>query len=477
MKTDEHNDRIVVALVSPLEAEAPPQFYLLEPGDGDDATRPLTLDLNVAQKLAAAPASVSKLAAKKDRTETLGRFLFRKLRMHPAIKTSVVPLLHLNPPKGSPFYLYFKHRRPDLEQLPWESLFAPDVGYLSQNRDFAVGRMFDTNSKKSEWVFEPPLKIAAVLGAGGTEGQKVDADQQWKGLSKAVNKSALPVQLKVLTCQQKLCARINRTGKRSGLPVKAELIRDRNQLFAEISEFAPHILHFFCHGRATSKPQLEVATWRDWDGDEPGTILIEGEQLKQNTDLDNNIWLVTLNCCESAKNGPGRSSLSMPVASNLVRGGIPAVIGMRERVSDDFANKFCALFYEYFLTELQRRLDEASRDRNHKTRVHWACGLFQVRQDMYSRSSPEWTLPVLHTRREPFELKLNPAYRLSRTGAAGRQRAARTRSRLSTEEIHQYGEELRQLYEDRKLVVVAGSKMAARRIDRRIAEINRILAS
>jgi len=477
------SERIVVALQRPVVG--PPQLYLLEPGTHGAADQPLSLDLDEIERLVAlarvpGPGPAAAGHNQRDWLEAFGSALFEKLMAHPAFESSVLPLLRLNPEKSEPFYLYFQHRMPAVEALPWEALFAPDVGFLSQNHDFAMARMLNTNSTKTEWLFEPPLKIAAVLGAGGVPGESISGDQQWASLAKAAGGAALPVRVKVLTCQDELRDAINLAGLErevDGAPwVTAELISDRDQLFAAIRGFAPHILHVFCHGIATTRPQLQVATYRDWGSEEPGSILIEGEQLKQNADMDGNIWLVTLNCCETAKDGAGSSSLSMPVACNLVSGGIPVVVGMRERIDDDFANTFCALFYEALLDELSRRLIEAAETGS--TDMHWACGLFKVRQSMYERrkADPAWTLPVMHTRLKRFQLKLNPTQRLPAALAPGAPTAARAgTATLSASDLHEYGEELLQLYEDQK--AFAAIPGLPERIQRRIDEINRALSA
>lgn len=474
------SERIVVALQSPVVG--PPQLYLLEPDTHAAAGMPLPLDMDAIARLAAlagAAAPDPETDPDVDFMERFGKALFDNLNAHPAFKDTVMPLLRLNPNHDEPFYLYFEHRMQALEELPWEALFAPDVGFLSQNRDFGIGRMLNSNSTKSEWLFEPPLKIAAVLGAGGGDGEKIGGAGQWKHLRDAVVESRLPVRLRVLTCEAGLRDEINRAAMPGPMQpgvepwVTADLIQNRDQLFAELRAFAPHILHFFCHGIADTKPQLQVASYRDWGTDAPGSILIEGEQLKQNADLDGNIWLVTLNCCETAKPGHGpSSSLSMPVACNLVCGGIPVAVGMRERIDDAFADKFCGLFYQALLAELRRRVDEAKN--SGMTDVHWACGLFQVRQSMYQelKSSAAWTVPVMHTRLKPFQLKLNPAHDIPETLTAAPAPPG-MKTGLTAEEIHEYGQELMQLAEDRKLYVQFDAVVA--RIDQRTAEINAIL--
>ena len=483
------NDRIVVALQSPIVG--PPQFYLLEPDTHDAAGQPLQLTLDAVKNLTELAGAPS-LDPAQDAMEAFGTALYAQLSAHPAIKDSVLPLLHMNPPQLEPFYLYFQHRMQSIEELPWEALSAPDVGYLAQNRDFSMARMLNTNSTKSEWLFEPPLKIAAVLGAGGDKDERIGGAEQWAKLWKAVNESKLPVRLMVLTCELALRNKINKTGaaaaKQSAgaLQVTAHLINDRDELFAQIQQFGPHILHFFCHGAATSKPQLQVASYKDWETDAPGSILIEGEQLKQNADLEGNIWLVILNCCETAKGGPGNSSLSMPVACNLVGGGIPVAVGMRERITGEFANTFCGLFYQSLLTELRLRLEEARK--TGCTDVHWACSLFKVRGSLYekSKADKQWTIPVMHTRLKRFQLKLNPALvnpalvnPVPASPAAGGPAAEPTlpaaASGLSRRDIHEYGQELLQLLEDVKLYDHIGSVVGI--VKQRTAEIKQVLKS
>lgn len=470
-------DRIVVALQKPVNG--PPQLYLMEPSTHGTWDQPLALDPAEVDRLAELAGAPQDPEQQEDRMEKFGRALFDKLMAHPAFESSVSPLLHLNPAQREPFYLYFQHRMPTVEQLPWEALFAPHVGFLSQNQDFAVARMLNTNNAKTEWLYEPPLKMVAVLAASGAVDERIDATDQWERLWSAIQDTRLPIRVQVLTCQLALRDQVNEAGRkeaRGGEPrVTAELIHDRDDLFARIGAFAPHILHFFCHGVATTRPQLQVGTFRDWETEVPGSILIEGEQLRQNADPEGNIWLVTLNCCDSARDGAGGSWLSMPVACNLVSGGIPVAVGMRERIDQHFANDFCKLFYETLFAELVRRLEEAKQTGS--TDVHWACGLFKVRQSMHAnlKADPAWTVPVMHTRLGRFQLKLNPAQVRDAGFPATPAAVAPTAQGLSAQAIHEYGEELLQLYEDRKLFAALPAVTA--RIDQRIADINQALGA
>lgn len=475
------NNRIVVGLQSPMVG--PPQLYLLEPSTHPAAGRPLAFDLQQLKELMDLAKQACLPGAPPDvlRMQKFGETLFARLNFHPAIAGTVGPLLHLHPDQLAPFYFYFEHRVHEIECLPLEALFAPDIGFLSQNRDFAMARMFYCNSAKSEWLYEPPLKIAAVLGAGGDEDEKISAQGQWEGLRDMIKGSALPIELKIWTCQIDLRDEINtfvehnRLADGHAMPVSAELIRDRDQLFLCIREFAPQMLHVFCHGSAQTKPVLQLATFQDWETDAPGSIHIEGEQLKQNADLDGHIWLVTLNCCETARDGPDDSSLSMPVACNLVGSGIPVVIGMRERIDVTFADKFCTLFYRSVIEELHKRLEEA-REKG-VTNVHWARGLFQVRQSMYQNmvSGHDWTMPVMHTRLKPFQLRVNPAGSAKVNGTTVLPPGPGKQGGVSAQEIHQYGEELLQLHEDRK--IYAHLAVVVKRINQRIEEIEKALSA
>ncbi|MFN3790960.1 CHAT domain-containing protein [Massilia sp.] len=492
---------IVVALEDLLNGS--PLLYLIEQ-DEDGGSLPAqvsealvsTIETNIRQ-LPTAPDQAALV-------RQIGQDLLALLSSHPDIEAVIRKKLNANRKHEEPIYLYFKHQITKFEHWPWEALYAKDVGFLAQDKKFAVARSQCCNYGKSEWAFEPPLRILAVLGASGSSSGRdkpVSGKEQWHSLRDAVAASGLPVELRVLTCERTLRNGINRERldwaaadlippdkpARPGhrIPPPEAGLAPRDLLFNYIEAYAPHILHVFSHATADPNPQLQVGTYRDWELCSQGSILIEGNQLKERADSDGNIWLVTLNCCETAMNGPGTGALSMSVAAMLARQGVPAVVGMREQISKDFANAFSHLFYDALLNDLRARITRAPASGG-LVDIHWACGLFKIRQRVADGASSllEWTLPVMHTAYD-FKLMVKTpilaAPILSRTKTARtkpakgsmRTRATPKPKRLSEKQARELTDELLQLYEDRKLFV--RKKPVVKVIDRRIATIARLL--
>lgn len=476
------NDRIVVVLHKTVNG--PPHFFLAEPARHPDAGMPMALDMQRARQL------LQKMSDSTVQGEAVirevGMELLKMLSDHPAVKSDVLPLLDVKMAHEEPIYLFMKDRNPDLEQLPWEAMYAPNVGFLSANKNFPIARAQKVVYETSEWSFMPPLKIMAVMGASGVDtSTRISAVEQWENLYAVLKRAHTEISLRVLVCEEELKKRIEAEGKDW---ISVDLLHNRDQLFNDIRDFGPHILHFFCHAMAAPFPQLQVASWKNWETEMPGGIRIEGTQLKQRADPHGNIWLVTLNCCDSAQDAGGKESLSMPMACALVNSGFPAVVGMREQVAEDFAHDFCRLFYEALLDDFAQRLSNA-KERKGETDIHWACALFATRQriceiidsqnlfsDVAARAK-EWTIPVIYTRLDPFHLKV-----ISAQGAQEIVLPAEgpdtplpevaedsVKPRLTAKQIHQLAEEMLQLMEDRTLF--KDLPLVVVRIDARLAEI------
>jgi hypothetical protein len=498
---------IVIALENPLRGE--PTIRLVEPGeDGGEGSRPMPIEESLITALEERLDRLHKAGDQEALVKEIGEHLLKVLNCHPSIAKEVKQKLDLNHIQEEPIYLYFRHRIQKLERWPWETLYAPNVGFVSQNKKFAIARSHCCSKGKTEWLFEPPLKIMAVLGASGSEtGDKVPGVFQWEGLRKAIEDSVLPVELRVLTCQRSLMDGINR--QRLGW-VRADLIppskpaaeghtlpspgvgmAPRDLLFEYIAAYKPHILHLFCHAGADPVPQLQVATYSDWEDAKAGSIVIDGKQLKQRADPAHEMWMVTLNCCDSARDGPGTSSLSIPVAAALASEGIPAVVGMREQIPNTFADAFSRLFYGALLVDFQERVNRAPAD-DGLVDIHWACGLFTIRQMAANGADGDvldWTLPVMHT---SYDFKLRVKGRARRPRVTGttkrstggvrpgakkqvlRPQPPRNEKSLSRREVAELEDELLQLYEDLKLV--SGSP-ASKAIRKRIQTINRHLSN
>lgn len=441
---------IVVAIQTPLGGK--PQLYLAKPSGLANAARPVSIN----------PRRFQALRARIDRCGTpeevqrIGKGFLTVLGRHPDIRSSVLPLLNPAQQLPQPVYLYFVHRDEALESMPWETLYAPDVGFVAQNRRFAVARAQQYSSTKSEWQFEAPLRIMAVLGASGPDDRsRFSGVGQWQGIRDAILGQQLQAELEVQTCDTDLRDEVNA----AGLPwARATLMHDRAGLFASIQKFRPHLLHFFCHGASEPTPHLQVASYKDWATYQGGSIVIEAAQLAQQADRHADIWLVTLNCCESAEFAGGPSSLSLPMIWAMVNAGIPTAVGMRQRIDSAFADSFCSLFYDELLGDFRIWLSAAAAGNN--TEIHWAHSLSGIRL-AGNGAALGWTIPIMQTRLDPFRLILTPP---------------KVPHGPSLQEIRDHMGELAQLQEDRKVYAHLGDDSPiVRIINRRIAQIKRIL--
>ena len=348
-----------------------------------------------------------------NRVMEAGQKLFEDLAAHPAVKSAISEALRELEGGCSPIYL----RLDDVttaEDLPWEAVFySESKEFLALDPRWPIARVRAAKvaDPRIEYNFELPLRITAVLSAaGGTENARAPAAPQWKEMYDTIRQNlaapnAMPVELTVLVGEESLRDEITNLQ----MPwIRCGLIADRDSLLQTIKDSRPHLLHFFCHGTADEIPHLKIGSFTDWEAERDGTIAITGEVLRRSADPNQEIWLVTLNCCESAKQTRDARGL----ASRLVEAGFPAVIGMREIIDVDVAHKFCKWFYPALLDLIaQAEADGPNRD------IEWAQAVTVVREKLANASGkgipPQqaakdckmWTIPALYTRREPFLLK------------------------------------------------------------------------
>lgn len=100
-----------------------------------------------------------------------------------------------------------------------------------------------------------------------------------------------------------------------------------------------HILHFMGHGGFDSRSGKCVLIFK---GDDNKGIPIDGEALK--LALTPSVRLVFLNACETARIPEADPFAAIP--TELLLGGITAVLSMQFPISDSAAIKFCETFYK-----------------------------------------------------------------------------------------------------------------------------------
>jgi energy-coupling factor transporter ATP-binding protein EcfA2 len=136
-----------------------------------------------------------------------------------------------------------------------------------------------------------------------------------------------------------------------------------DELITRLTEGAYPILHVLCHGRFNSNNGETVLFLEQATADGRGTVAlaqpVSGTELvKRLTPLKRLPYLVFLSACESS--APEAEQRLGGLAQRLVRDlGIPAVIGMTEKVSVRTAHALAAAFYQRLLQ--QKKLGEVDR--------------------------------------------------------------------------------------------------------------------
>jgi CHAT domain len=349
-----------------------------------------------------------------ERVREAGEKLFADLSVHPAVGLALDAALQ----QGDYSPICFRlDDVVDADQLPWEAFRAGASGFVALDARWPIVRMRETTEEtapRAVYEFVAPVRIAVVLSAaGGTPATRAPALPQWLKIQQTLQKhlaapNALPLELLVLTCEEQLRDTI-RAANFAG--VSAGLIADKEDLIGRIRDMGPNLLHFFCHGTAEETPHLQIGTYNDWEAQQEPSIALEARELRQRADKDQNVWLVTLNCCESATRAGDARSL----ANSLVAAGFPAALGMREAIDVETAHLLCEFFYPAAFNLIGSAAEGGS-----PVVIEWAAALHEARSGLVNscaagavpqaaaRSCKTWTIPVLYTRREPILIKRLP---------------------------------------------------------------------
>ena len=352
-----------------------------------------------------------------DRVEAAGKKLFDELHANPAIASAIEAALQQQQGGCSPICLRLDESATAADELPWEAVFGQGIGgaseFLALDERWPIVRLREVIETEPApfYTLQPPLRITVVLSAAGSTAlTRAPAEPQWNHVRETIQKhlqapNAVPVKVTVFIGEEDLLNVI----RSANLPwVTAELIADKSSLLDAMKDTRPQILHFFCHGTVEATAYLRIGSYTDWEAERDPTIAITASELRQSVDPDQNTWLVTLNCCESATRAADARSL----ASSLVRAGFPAALGMREAIDVQHAHLLCQFFYPKVM-EMIRQVPVGGTG----TEIEWAKALSVARSrfvDHHNAAIPPqqaassfkvWTIPALYTRREPFVLK------------------------------------------------------------------------
>ena len=363
---------------------------------------------------------------------TGGRFLYEELLKNSAVSCAFTQTLAIQRGSVAPICIYLLASG-NAEALPWETLCRPQSTFLALNEQWPIARITSrAHMTNIERAFEPPLKVTIIIST-------TDRDEthklEWEALYNALKNANIKLALQVFVCQEGLQNSIKEIHDER---IQVELLRNskKREFLDAVKKFNPHILHFFCHGSAEYGPYLRLATFEEWtrksfpdeEGenedesialDEEGenidySIALESNELQPLANRDSHIWLVTLNCCQGATSVNGVRSF----ARALVDGKFPAVIGMREPITNNDAHVFCRAFYSAFVQRFEQWLTEREGTAEIEAEIEWEELLYTPRAllcDNYSNGLPrsaaaarnrEWTLPIIYVRPETFKLRI-----------------------------------------------------------------------
>jgi len=396
-----------------------------------------------------------------DVVKRVGEQLLQKLILHPAVGRAIDAALDDGSGVLCPIYLRLSSE--EAAAFPWETLFDQRKEFLALDGRWPIARITDMlPTEQDVRYFSPPLRLLAALSATG-----IDARPQWEHLRNAVLNAALDVRLRVIVGQPGLCNDIKHEIRLLGdQRLSAVPLASKSEFLDQVSDFDPHILHVFSHGRGDYGPRLELATPQDHSR-KRSSVLVEPGELRG---LTQNTWLVVLNCCRGGADTPGIRSLAYMV----VGAGYPAVVGMREPITDSDGHLVTRSYYPGLLDRLAKLLLPGG-----IAEIDWAADLHRPRQelrDKYLNGHPgetadplpgpaqlaaryrDWSVPVLYVRPEPLRVE-----------------CIQVHPRLPPERMSYLASTLNEMSRARLALHAATPAAALREIDGRIEEIKREL--
>jgi hypothetical protein len=296
---------------------------------------------------------------------------------------------------------------PGPEELPWEVLWEQqrDFFALDPHGRWPVARLVASNTRPVRLVktIEPMLKVALVLAAADER-----EENEWECFKTAVSVLQVPIQILVLVSDESLKTRVDADlakWKPNAVSGAVDFVGDQDYLLKRLVDFAPNIIHFFCHGRIDAVAQLDLETRIGRTTGSPqrgGSIVMRAADLRPVIGL-RSLWLIVLNCCSSGKS----TSILHSIAKSLVSDAVPAVVAMREPIQPDDANFFTKHFYQSLLSQLNEIVGMVADPHMPNTSVPlpelvWMRATDAARRELshafgrVAATDSQWTYPVLY---------------------------------------------------------------------------------
>lgn len=207
---------------------------------------------------------------------------------------------------------------PELAYLPWEYLYDPLVGsFLSLSSDTPIVRYMEMPRRIQALGVKPPLRVLVMISSP-TDEAKLDVEAEWRKLTESVDK---------LTRKKSV---VLERLERATLSALRQRLREQDV----------HIFHFIGHGKFDQEVRDGILMMEDEEGN---GYPVSGQLLGMHLHEHRPLRLAVLNACEGA-----RSSLTDAfggTAQSLVQQGIPAVLAMQFKITDQAAITFASEFY------------------------------------------------------------------------------------------------------------------------------------
>jgi hypothetical protein len=260
---------------------------------------------------------------KEDDLKSLGKLLFDKLvgdDNWSAIRAKAGASAHIE------LALLWDESLQELHRFNWEMMYGPD-GYLAAERVAITRLVMRTPSEKPE-QFLPPPKILFAAGTRVTD-KKVRPGAEYFGLLRQLRHRGLTIHPRILQ------------------------LTSAPDLRTAMEKFAPHVVHFICHGDIDCDAGKCRGFLELQKEDKKGIkVQLFAEDLLKNLKVKVNDkikfpLIVVLSACYSAAH-PGAAGVDRvgSLAAELVKAGIPIVVGMSGQVSDTACRLFTRRFGE-----------------------------------------------------------------------------------------------------------------------------------
>jgi CHASE2 domain-containing sensor protein len=235
--------------------------------------------------------------------------------------------------KGFGLHICLPLEPPELAALPWEYLHHRDLGWLAASVKTPVVRSPAITVELQEFQVNPPLRLLFLA----PESAHLDAGGEAELLKQSLSGLRTAVEIDFL--REK---------------VTLDRIADR------LTRHTFHVIHFMGHAVFANDE-----SYIDLDDDTCSRRQVRGSEFANLFTNHRRLKLVVLNACEGAHVSGTRPLVG--VVPELMRRGVPGVVGMQFRIYDQVALTFAEAFYRtLFQGPTRGRVDLAITEaRNH----------------------------------------------------------------------------------------------------------------